>query len=193
MKNQILKFCAVAVVGFGALMLPVQAATYISGEIAFTGGATLNGPIDTATAFTSIFGPLGPGADVPVVGGGPTGNYAGVPGGTPVSFTPFAFDAPIGSPTQLWTFSVGPTTYSFDITSVTIALQGSGFLHLTGEGIAHITGQLSTPATWSITDVGFNGPVFTFGNIAVVPEPSINALLAGFGAVFLVFRYRSKQ
>lgn len=178
--------------GVGAFVMPIQAATYIDGAIAFTGGAIFNGPLDTATAYTDIFGPLGPGNDVPVVGGGATGSYATVPGGTPASFTPFAFDAPLGGPVPFWTFSVAGITYSFDITSVSVVSQGANFLHLTGEGVAHKTGELSTPATWTIMDVGSAGMVYTFGHIAVVPEPSINALLAGLGAVFLIFRYRNR-
>ena len=188
-----MKTLLLAVAGFGLAIQSLQAAPYISGEIGFTGGATLNGSIASATAFNSIFGPIGPGSDIPVVGGTANGSYAGVPAGTSVSFTPFAFNVQPGSPIQLWTFALGPTTYSFEITSVFVSLQQPGFLNIYGSGVAKITGYEDTPGTWSITDTGLNGPVFTFGNVTVVPEPATSAMVLGFGALLLVARNRTRK
>jgi hypothetical protein len=197
MKNQVVRTCLLAVVGFSLTVLPLKAATYIYGDIAFTGGATLNGSLATATAFTSIFGPLGPGNDVQVLFGA-TGDYAGVPGGTLATFNAFAFNPAPVTPFTLWTFTVGPTTYRFDIDSVVISFQGAfqgiGFLNLQGEGTAHITGFDPTPGTWSITDTGANGPVFSFGNVTSVPEPSTSLfILGGFGLMLITTLRRRKH
>jgi hypothetical protein len=166
-----------------------QAAVYINGNISFSGGATLNGPLTTATAFDSFFGPVGPGTGVPVVSGA-TGNYAGVPGGTAATFTPFTFNpAPAGT-IPLWNFTLGPTSYSFQITSLVVISQNASFLNIQGTGVANITGFDATPGTWSITDTGFGGaPVLTFGaGVSVVPEPSASALLVGLGLVSFAVR-----
>jgi PEP-CTERM motif. len=193
MKKRVLKFWLLGIVGLGLTSAQLPAATYITGEIGFTGGTTLNGPISSATAFLSFFGPSGPGFDVPVVGGSPTGSYAGVPVGTLATFNPFAFDVQPATPHTLWTFTVDSTTYSFEINTVSISYQGPGFLNIQGQGTAYITGFDPTPGTWSITDTGGNGPVFTFGNITSVPEPSSIAFLAGgFGLMLLNRIYRRK-
>jgi len=173
-------------------------ANYITGDIQFNGGATLNtGNLATATAFTSIFGPGGPSTMPQVLGGGTqTGAYAGVPDATPVSFSTFSF-ASSGSVTPLWSFMVGATSYSFDATSVTVAFQDSQFLDITGTGTAHITGFNDTSGVWEVTDTGVGGvPVFTFGAATDLsgnpaPEPATTALLLMFLPVaWVAFRAR---
>ncbi len=175
MKNFLSKsrwFFGVAVMGRA---LPVMAATSISGQIEFIGGASLNGPLDTATAFTGFFGPGGTGG--PQVLFGSTGTYSSVAAGTEVSFSLFTFNpAPSTTPWNLWSFSSGGTTFSFDVTSLTIAAQNPYFLDLQGTGIAHATGFADTMGTWTITDTGAT-PTFTFGALTMVPEPSVAALL----------------
>jgi len=181
MKISSLKSLSLGLVFLGMAAMPLKAATYVTGEIAFTGGATLNGSISTATAISSYFG-------------GPTvvaasGSYSAIPNGTIVTFNPFTFNpAPI-STIQLWTVSVGGKTYSFDLNSVSIAFQNANFLNLTGNGVAHVDGYDATPGNWNISLGGFQGvPVFTFGSIAVVPEPSTSALIIGAGFAMLAFR-----
>ena len=164
---------ALMISGFAA----VQAQS-ITGSIQFVGGATLNGPIATATAYTAFFGPGGTGTLPQVLGGSQSGDYAGVPTGTLTTITPFSFN-PSGAPVMpLWTFTVGATTYSFDATSITVDFQSSAFLNIEGTGVAHITGFSDTPGTWSFTDTGLGAtPVFTFGGATtVVPEPSVTEL-----------------
>jgi hypothetical protein len=191
---------AVVLGGSGA----ARAQTYITGEIQFNGGATLNtGDLSTATAFTSIFGPGGPSTQPQVLGGGTqTGDYSGVPDGTAVTFQTFSF--PSSSSFALWSFTVGSTAYSFEATSVTIAYQDSFFLDIQGTGMASITGGATTftdtPGTWEVTDTGSGGvPVFTFGADTDVqgnptPEPATSALLLMFLPVaWLAFKARRKS
>jgi len=181
----------------GASSNNVAAANYINGDIQFNGGATLDtGNLATATAFTSIFGPGGTSTMPQVLGGGTqTGDYAGVPDGTLVSFSTFAFNA--AAVTPLWSFMVGTTAYSFDATSVTVAFQSSFFLDITGTGVAHISGFNDTSGVWTVTDTGAGGtPVFTFGAATDLsgnptPEPSTTALLLLFLPVaWMAFRAR---
>jgi hypothetical protein len=151
----------------------------ISGTINFTGGAVLNGSLETATTFTSYFGN---GVSLPtVLGGSQTGDYQFVPAGTQVMLDPFSFDpfnpsSVVSIP--LWSFSVNATKYSFTATSIFVVQQSPHFLNIEGAGIASITGFADTPATWSFTDTGSGaGPSFNFGgSMAVVPEPSITPL-----------------
>lgn len=172
-------------------------AQFINGDIQFTGGATLNtGNLATATSFTQIFGPLGPGSQPLVLGGGTqTGDYASVPGGTQVAFQTFSF-ATSGSVTPLWTFTIGATTYDFNATTINVAFQNQFFLDIQGTGTAQITGFADTPGTWEVTDTGVgNVPVFTFGAATDVngptPEPSTVVLLLVFlPAAYFVFRVR---
>jgi hypothetical protein len=171
---------------------------FITGSIQFSGGATLDtGDLATATAFTSIFGPGGPGTMPVVLGGGTsTGDYSTVPDGTLVSFQTFGFavSAPV---VPLWSFTVGATSYSFDASSETIVYQDGNFLDIQGNGIAHITGFSDTAGTWEVTDTGVgNVPVFTFGAATDVlgnpaPEPATVALLALFlPVVWMTLRAR---
>ncbi len=169
-------------------VLPLQAATYITGEIAFTGGVTLNGPLNTATAFSSFFGAFGPGGGGPSVIGA-NGDYASIPNGTAVTFNPLTFNPAPVSPTQLWSVNVAGTTYSFDLSSISIVFQNANFINIKGAGFAHIDGFDATPGNWNITAGGFEGsPVFTFGSVAAVPEPSTSALLLGAGLVMFACR-----
>jgi hypothetical protein len=159
---------------------PTAQAQPISGTINFTGGAVLNGSLETATAFTSYFGN---GVSLPtVLGGSQTGDYQFVPTGTQVKIDPFSFEPfnPSSDPSiPLWSFSVNATQYSFTATSILVVNQSPHFLNVEGAGIASITGFADTPATWSFTDTGSGaGPSFNFGgSMAVVPEPSITPLV----------------
>jgi hypothetical protein len=187
--TKLLQKLALGLAGLAVGVVCAQAQPLITGEISFSGGATLNGLLNNATAFTSIFGPGGPGTGDPLVNSGATGSYASVPVGTPVSFTPFTFNPAPVSPFQLWSFSNGSSTYSFEVTSVVISRQLPTFLNIQGNGVAYITGHTPTLGTWGITDTGSAGPVFSFGNVTMVPEPTA-ALLFVFGSIALIARKR---
>jgi len=155
----------------------------ITGSLSFTGGADVNGSLSTATAYTGFFG-SGLGGLPVVLGGSQMGSYASVPTGTAVTFYSFSF-LPFTAPQALWSFSVGPTTYSFTATDLTDLHPGTPVLNLQGDGMLSITGFTSTPATWSYTDIGTGaGPGFNFGaSVTATPEPSVTSLM---GALVLV-------
>lgn len=164
-------------------------AASINGAISFSGGATLDGPLATASGFTGFEG-IGSATGPVVLAGSMTGDYSSVAAGTSATFDAFTFNPSPSSATPLWSFTDGGLTYSFSITSVTVDEQTPFFLNLSGNGIASITGFTDTPATWSITDTG-NGatPIITFGNadlvspVKTVPEPTTAGLmLVGLGS-----------
>jgi hypothetical protein len=202
MKTNFLKQLAcgtVAMMIAAGFTFGAKAQGYINGDISFVGGATLSGPLASATAFTAIFGPGGTGTLPQVQGWSQTGDYASVPTGTLTTFPVFTFNPSPGSSFPLWTFTVGVITYSFQADpGITIDLQNSKFLDLSGTGTASITGFLDTTGEWSIVDTGLgSSPVFTFGASAElagppVPEPSVFALLVSFVPIIGAFAYRAK-
>ena len=192
------RFLAVAALALAGLS-STASAQFITGDIQFTGGATLDtGSLATATAFTQIFGPGGSGTQPLVLGGGTsTGDYAGVPDGTQVAFQTFSFGVSAPQVVPLWSFTVGGTSYAFQTASITVAYQSAYFLDISGTGTATITGFLPTAGNWSITDTGTGGtPVFTFGAATDVggsptPEPStVMLLLVVLPAAYVAFRVR---
>ena len=175
------QLCPVVLLALGSL---TAQAAQLSGEITFDGIAFLNGSLATASAYTNIMSPGGPGTGGPVVTAA-IGDYAGTVG-EHADFTAFSFTpAPI-SPFQLWSFTHNAINYSFVATSVS-SYQNSSFLHVYGNGIAY--GNFDpTPATWSYTDTGVD-PYFTFGAaIVAVPEPSTAALMTVIGMMALASR-----
>ena len=161
----------------------------ILGEVEFSGTAVLNGPLATATAFTSFVG-------VQVSDG--TGSYA-VPAlvadGTSVTVTAFSFGSGSYSTTPvspvvdpLWTFSVGGTTYSFKLSAISVSrsvIPSTQFLNITGLGAASITGYDPTPASFALSSsqsIGSTSVSATFTLISTaidstIPEPGALSLL----------------
>ena len=182
----------------GAVVLTVacvsaQAQVNITGQINFTGGATIDAAIPNATTFETFFGPSGSGGPVVQAGGGlPSGSYAGVPGNTVANFSaPFDFASPT-LPFALWSFGFGGQTYSFQVNSVTTDTQTvypfGDFINIAGRGTGTITGgattYLPTPEDWSITGTtAAGGLTITIGDSNVaVPEPSTLAF-GGLGSL----------
>lgn len=189
-----LKQLVAVAVGVLTLGMAAQGQLYFNGSINFFGGATLNGSLASATAFTSFTGPF---SGEPGVLPGATGDFAAIPAYSPVTFSTFSFNPP-ASNFQLWTLSVGSTTYTFDASTVQVDNQDSMFLNLSGTGTAYVTGYSATPGTWTITDTGGSSATFTFGastTVGQVPEPSVFALVLSFvvmGLGFLRASARSK-
>lgn len=139
-------------------------AAKINGEIGFTGNF-----VQSATNITF--------SNVTVLGA--AGDYSGTIGQTFVgageNFGALSI-APMTQVQNLWTFIVGPTTYSFQTSSV--AASGTG--KWSGGGMAKITGFEDTPGIWEVTNnIGFT---FSAGTKTV---PDGGATLAFLGLSFL--------
>jgi hypothetical protein len=155
----------------GALMAgTVVNANPITGSISINGTPTLNGPFATATADT--------GNSSVSVAASPTGTFAGL-GGTPVTtFAPFAFTGASVSP--LWSFKVGTTTYSFDLTTDSVLFRTGSDIVLGGSGTLNVTGLTSTPATWTLSIPNEGSLSFSESTGAVtVPDGGLTVSLLG--------------
>jgi hypothetical protein len=127
---------------------------------------------------------------------GDTGAFAAIPNDTPVTFTPFAFDATSVAP--LWSLTTGAGTYVYNTTSVALDYQNAGFINLSGVGSVSLNGTDNTPGTWSLTDTIQAGTV-TFSYVSTqkvptVPEGGNTMLLVGLSllgvAAFSLIRSR---
>jgi hypothetical protein len=155
-------------------------ASPITGTVDFQGNAVTQNASDTAqnnlavaSHFTSI--------TALVDANGDTGSFASIPNDTPVTFTPFAFDALGVYP--LWTFTVGANTYTYDSTSVALVYQNSGFINLSGVGTVYLNGANGTSGTWSLTDT-IQAQTVTFSYVSTsnsVPEGGSSILLISLG------------
>ena len=194
---------SVLVIAASLAVTPTVFGATILGNVEFAGTAVLDGPLATATAFTSFVG-------VQVLDG--TDSYAVptlVSEGTSVTVTAFSFGSgsysmtpvsPVVDP--LWTFSVGGTTYSFKLSAMSVSrsvLPSTQFLNISGLGAASITGYDTTPATFALSSTQSTGSpgvsaTFTITSAAIdttIPEPGALSLL-GVGLLGLVgWRRRS--
>ena len=180
---------SVLVIAASLAVTPTVFGATILGNVEFAGTAVLDGPLATATAFTSFVG-------VQVLDG--TDSYAVptlVSEGTSVTVTAFSFGSgsysmtpvsPVVDP--LWTFSVGGTTYSFKLSAMSVSrsvLPSTQFLNISGLGAASITGYDTTPATFALSSTQSTGSpgvsaTFTITSAAIdttIPEPGALSLL----------------
>ena len=178
--------------------ISAQAQVAITGQINFTGGATIDTAIPGATTFETFFGPSGSGGPVVLAGGGlPVGSYAGVAGNT-VANVSGSFDFPTyyaaWGAFDLYSFTSGGQTYSFQINTVTSDLQFTvpfDYIDISGTGTGTITGgstaYLPTTEDWSITGTTTAGDLtINIGNsVSAVPEPSTFAF-AGLGSLLSI-------
>lgn len=126
------------------------------------------------------------------VGGGRTGTFAAVAGGTGVNFTDFGWTPFTGPVVPLWTFTDVATnvTFTFDLSAVTLTSRNSTGLQLDGVGVFASDNNLES-AYGSMVIITNNA---TWSATAEVPEPA-TMLLFGSGLVGLaaVSRRRNKK
>ena len=167
----------------GLLFCQQIQAVSITGAVQFFGSATASGPsgppdtIHFVDPWHSLSG---------------TGSYGAVPFGTATAFTDFTFTGDgaaatlIGTDSPIWTFTVGATTYSFDLLTLTDGHVDSGSMSFTGTGIAHITGFEDTPASFGLegSGTGFN---FELSSSTTVPAPEggTTVVMFAFGLVLI--------
>ena len=164
-----------ALLAGGLLLCQQTQAAPISGAIEFSGSATASGP--SGPSCTIHF--LDPWHSIAGIG-----NYATVPVGTPATFNDFTFigtgiAAMLTAPDMpAWTFTIGTTTYSFDLLALTEGHVIPGSMAISGTGIAHVTGFDPTPASFALQGAGTN---FNFtlssSTTATIPEGSTTVLL----------------
>jgi hypothetical protein len=162
---------ALAIGALSSVLFSQQAqATQINGIINFAGAVQLNGPFGTATAVTAWLNPH--------VEAGSTGDFAGIPVNTAVSFTaPWQFSPSTPVP-NLWSVA----GFTFDLLSSTVVTHTSGFLSIEGNGIVSGNGFEPTPMTWSFTSQNKGGSTFSFsatGATTTVPDGGSAVALLG--------------
>ena len=177
----------------GGLFLCEQAqAVPITGAIAFSGSATASGP-SGGTPSTIHF--IDPWHSLPG-----TGSYTPVSMGTNTIFNDFAFIGDgaaatlIGTDSPIWTFTIGATTYSFDLLTLTDGHVDAGSMGFSGTGIAHITGFDDTPASFALEGAGTGFDfILSSSTTATIPEGGNTAVLFAFGlAVIGIMTLRQK-
>ena len=184
----ILTVLIIGLVSCGLFSQQAQAVPIVGG-ISLAGAYTTNtGDINTATAFTSF-----PFVFVTGVSGSYTGVATGF--GTAVTMNPFSFNPFSGAVTPLWTFMSAGSTYSFDLTVLSLTQQGNNTLTLNGTGTLHITGFTDTAGSWLFTaNQAVDTFTFSSSNGAVPDSGSAVALLgialAGIEGVRRVLRAR---
>lgn len=160
--------------GFLAISAPALAVP-ITGEV-FTDGRFFTDTGDLATATHLDF--------VNAWTNGGTGAYSGVQGNRrAVTYSDITFSPALPAPVNLWSFTLGASTYSFVMDSVSIAVQSVSQLSLVGVGILYITGYDPTPGIWEFTASNLCGTETCVGRFkftadtSTVPEPGTLALL----------------
>jgi hypothetical protein len=189
-------FVAASVLALFAVAAPITQAAFISGTVDFTGTASINGtgPLN-ATAFTAFSG-------VAVDVG--TGAYSGAVGAA-TTVHPFSFNPSSAPIANLWSFTAGGNTYSFDLMNLVLDSQGPpddaaglGVIRVSGTGMAHITGYSDTPATFvlhasgGVADLELAFGASTTAFPPGVPDTSNTLLLlaAGWGGLACFRRRR---
>lgn len=177
-----------------------QALPFINGSFGMNGiwrphdGAT-GAPATTATATAIDFRPpiLGGTGVFFVSAGSQTGDYLGMPNFTAGTIKDFTFSGtgsanfPTVPIATFWTLTSGGTTWSLDLTSVTLVSQNANSIVLQGFGTAMMTGRDNTAGQWDFsanqTGASFN---WSATEASVVPEPATLTLLGlGLGALAL--------
>lgn len=181
-----------ALLAAGFLSCQQIEATRISGSIEFVGSATASGPSGGSPDTIQFLNPWHT-----LIG---IGSYATVPSATATMFNNFTFIGD-GSAAMLlapdmpiWTFTIGGTTYSFDLLALTNGHVDQGSMSFSGTGIAHITGFDDIPASFALQGAGTNFE-FTLSSSTTstnsTPDGGTTLALLGLGlsAVGIVRRF----
>jgi len=176
MKRKILALLAGVMVMAASSALAVP----ITGEINFTGDLQLVGGtnLTSATGIDFVAGTTAVAATV-------SGTYASIPTPPPLgnvtaaTFTNFTYNAasnPIlaSTVTNLWQVIYGGSTYSFDMTGITLVTA----TELAGAGVLHATGYDNTLGNFELTtQAGETSGNLSFSATSAVPEPGTMVLL----------------
>lgn len=164
----------VAALAFG--LTQTLHATLVSGNIGFTGGATINSSsMATATMITSWISPI-----VTL----DSGSFATISLGTSVNISsPWSFNS--GAISSFWT--VGG--FTFNLLSSVISIQGgtpgvNGYVVVDGTGTVSGNGYAATPMIWNFTSqdpvAGTNPDSWTFGaRASAIPDGGATVMLLG--------------
>jgi hypothetical protein len=184
-----------AVLTGGLLLCQQTHAVLISGSIQFSGSATASGPSGGNPVTIHFVDPWQTVAGI--------GSYATVPPMTPTTFNDFTFTgdgtgAMLNGPDMpIWTFTIGATTYSFDLLALTNGHVQPGSMNFNGTGIAHITGFDDSPAFFALQGAGTNFDFTLSSSTTSTPTPDGGAtvvmLAVGLVLVELVRRTIENQ
>jgi hypothetical protein len=184
-----------AVLTGGLLLCQHTHAVPISGSIEFSGSATASGSSGGSPVTIHFVDPW-----QTLVG---IGSYASVPPMTLTMFNDFTFTgdgtgAMLLAPDRpIWTFTIGATTYSFDLLALTNGHVSAGSMSFSGTGIAHITGFDDIPASFALQGAGTNFD-FTLSSSSTgtttTPDSGTTMSMLGMGLVVLeVMRRNAKS
>jgi len=181
-----------AVLTGGLLLCQQTHAVPITGSIQFSGSATASGPSGGNPVTIHFVDPW------QTVAG--TGSYASVPPMTPTTYNDFTFTGDgtgvmlLGPDMPIWTFTIGATTYSFDLLALTNGHVQAGMMNFNGTGIAHITGLDDIPATFALEGAG-NDFNFVLSSSTTstnqTPDGGATAVMLGVGLVLVEFVRRT--
>jgi hypothetical protein len=163
----------------GLLFCQQTQAVSITGAIEFFGSSVASGPSGPPATIHFI----DPWHSVAA-----TGSYNVVLTGTNTTFNDFTFvgdgtaAALIGTDSPIWTFTLGATSYSFDLLALTDGHVDAGSMSFSGTGIAHITGFDDTPASFAFEGdgTGFNFQLSS-STTAATPEGGTTVVMFAFG------------